>query len=251
MPVSFQLIQRTLQANVEDVYRLVEFDHVILGIAIDQLKALEERLGRSHGIDNPRLTAANTRRNLENVRQNDSLRPRFEIINNQCVVLIVSVFASAVAELYRSAIHYLATEGSNAKLNDEEIKFTIAEIINADANLSERIGNLMEEKKDISFQDMKSIGRAFSEYFEVKIEKNQCVNNIIMAQAGRHVIVHDGANINARLRNQIANARPRTVVPELPVGGKLLFQPDDLVEIGKSMLEYFQTLRTSVEEYLK
>lgn len=247
MNLSFQPIEVALKSNIEDVYHLAEFDHVILSMAIDQLRVLEQKLNKDHFIDNPQLTAANTRINLENIRANDSLRPRFEVINNQCVVLLVSLFASAVGDLYRSAIRVLAQSGKNSALNNEELKFTVGEIMAEESDLADRIGRLVEEKKDISFQDMKSIARAFGDYFDAKIEKDATVNNLILAQAGRHLIVHDGAIINDRFNKQIRNAVPRNVLSSISTEGKLLFTSAELKIIGNNMIEYFAILRSQVE----
>lgn len=246
-----QSIEQSFKSNIENVYRLADFDKAILDLTIGELHLLEKRLDKQHFIDNPKLTAASTRKVLENIRTNESLRPRFEIINNQCVVLLVSFFASAIGDLYRYSIRVLALSRQCQKLNDEEIKFTIGEIINEDADLRERIGRLMEEKKDVSFQDMKSIGRAFGEFFEVKIDKDEIVNNIIMAQAGRHVIVHEGASINDRLLKQVKNAQPRALFKNIPLTGQLLFQQADLKIIGDSMLDYFCELRDQVIQKFK
>ncbi len=204
--MSFAQIEASLKANVEDVYRLAEFDQVILDLAITQLKLLEQKLAKDHFIDNPSLTATNTRKSLENARTNDALRPRFEVINNQCVVLLVSLFASAIGELYREAILSLAKSGRSKKLNDESLDFSVTDVMADDFNPREQIGTLMQEKKDVSFQDMKSIGRAFSEFFGTEIPKDETVNNLILAQAGRHIIVHDGARINERFLRQIQAA---------------------------------------------
>jgi len=58
MTVSFHPIETNLKSNIDDIHWLAKFDHVILDIAISQLKELEKRLQNDHLIDNPRLTAA-------------------------------------------------------------------------------------------------------------------------------------------------------------------------------------------------
>lgn len=248
---SLSFVERGLRKNIDDTYMLADFDDVILKVAIGSLQTLEEKLKKAHFIDNPSLTASNARRSLENIRKNDSLRGQFEIINNQCVVLLVSLFSSAIGDLFRESIKALALSGASQKLNDEELKLTIAELVDPDFGISDRIGRLLEEKKDISFQDMRSISRAFSEYFSVEIPKDTDVNNIIMAQAGRHVIVHEGAGINERLRKQVKGAVPRTLMPVIPTSGKLLFDVTDLRVIGDSMFKYFCNLRGKVEESIE
>ena len=245
--MTFDPIEKSLANNIEGVYKLAEFDRVILDMAIDQLKVLEQRLNKDHFIDNPQLTATNTRTTLENIRTNDSLKSRFEIINNQCVVLLVSLFASAIGEMYRLAIVVQAITGKSTKLNEEELKFSVEEIVDEEFDIRSRVGQLIADKKGVSFQDMKSIGRSFKDFFEIDVKKDKIVNNIIMAQAGRHVIVHERAAINDRILRQVSGASPRSLMPTLPTNGKLLFSVEDLHIIGDSMLEYFHSLSSKLK----
>ena len=247
---TYSELQNTLNANIEDVYKLAEFDHLILDSAIRQLQSLEAKLNKEHFIDNPALTARNTRISLENIRTNDSLRLRFETINNQCVVLLVSLFASSLGDLFRSAITYSARSGYGKSIIEEELKLTVGELLSSDFDISDRIGYLIQDKKDISFQDMKSIGRAFRDYFEIEVERDEVVNNLIMAQAARHVIVHDGARINERLLSRVKSAFPRKLLPSLPSNGFIKIQEQDLRLIGGDMLRYFERVRFAVEAVL-
>jgi len=56
-----------------------------------------------------------------------------------------SVFASAVADLYRNGIKIFAQSGASPKLNNEELKISVEEIVSQDFDLYERIGYLLEE----------------------------------------------------------------------------------------------------------
>ncbi len=247
MEVSFALIETTLKKNVEDVKQLAEFDNVILDFSITAIRELQDKLSKI-GIDNPHLMASNTLTMLENVRSNESLRPKYETIFNQCVVLLVSVFASSVAELFRSAIDKLIDTGQSNELEGEEFKLSVRELEDFDYRLDGRIGQLVAEKNDISFQDMKSINRAFKKYFSISVEKDAITNNIIMAQAARNVIVHDAATCNDRLRKQVSGATPRDIKPDLSDIQRIQFDPDEIQLVGNSMLEYFSQLRKRVEE---
>jgi hypothetical protein len=244
-------IETTFVQNVKDVQQLVNFDRVILDFAISALEHLRVTLSRPpHNYNNPALIAANALQMLQNIRHNDSLRPQYQIIFNQGVVLLVSVFASAMGDMFRQGINELVKAGKSETIRKEELQLTIGELEDYGYDLSDRLGHLIAEKKDISFQDMKSIARALREYFSVEIAKDNTVNNIIFAQAARHIIVHDAAKVNERFLRQIQNATPRDVKPNPQLGDAIRFETDELTQIGNSMLSYFSTVRGKLEKQL-
>lgn len=80
------------------------------------------------------------------------------------------------------------------------MKLTAAELLELTESPNDSsIATLFIDKKDLSFQDMQAISRAFKDYISVEITKNKTVNNIIPAQACRNVIVHAGGKITNRL----------------------------------------------------
>lgn len=247
MGVTFQQTEAALKKNVEDVRRLMNFDRVILDFSIKALADLQEKLTKQHDIKNPALLANNALQMLKGVRKNDSLRSKYQVIFNQCIVLLVSVFASATGELFRNGINALVKTGKSEDLRKEELRFTVGELEDMGYDLTESLGRLLAEKKDISFQDMKSIGRAFREHFAIEIPKDRSVNNIIFAQACRHIIVHDAAKVNDRFLKQIAGAIPRDINSVPAVGETIQFDTNEIDLVAESMLLYFSDLRKKVE----
>lgn len=244
--MEYQDIETTFRENVEDIFKLMSFDRVILDFAIRGLEDLQEKLRKSHHIDNPRLLAENTLQMLRNIRKNDSLRPKYQVIYNQCIVLLVSVFASSIADMFRKGINDLAEKGDSSQLRNEELKISVSQLLEFDGEIKEYLGNLVAEKNDLSFQDMKSIGRAFKTYFGFTVEKDKDVNNIIMAQAGRHVIVHDSARINERVIRQVSGANPRELKPNLS-GKTLEFNSEEVELVADSMLKYLVGIREKIQ----
>ncbi|HMM21814.1 MAG TPA: hypothetical protein PKA10_13935 [Selenomonadales bacterium] len=227
-------VQHNFQSNVLLVYDLMNFDETILNFGIDSLKDLISRQ-KKFNITNPLATAESTLRNFENIRQNGSLRPKYNEIFNQCVVLLVSYFSSAIGDIFKVALTQKINQGMDDNLAKEEIKVTLAELQNCS---SEMLGELVVLKKEISFQDMQSIRRVFQTYLDIDIEKDQNVNNIITGQACRHVIVHSGAIIDKRLIKQISQATPRDIKPEIKTGEKIQFDPEEIKIVGESMKRY-------------
>jgi hypothetical protein len=76
--------------HVSAVRNLMNFDRDVLQFAIDVIKPLPERLKRQ-GIDNPEMTGERALQVLVGIRNNDSLRSRYQAIFNQALVLLVFV----------------------------------------------------------------------------------------------------------------------------------------------------------------
>jgi hypothetical protein len=225
--------------NVAGVAKLIHFDREILDIAVGQVEELHTRL-LSAGFDNAALNAEKTLTLLSSVRRNDSLRNRYSVIFNQAVVLLVSYFGSAVEDLFKLGVTKRLDRDEDSNLLKEELRLTIREIRERGWNLRESAADLLVEKKDLSFQDMQAIRRAFHEYLGIEIERDKVVNNIILAQACRHVIVHSGGVVTSRLIRQIQGAVPRDLKLTLTEGEPVQFEPQEIEVVSGNMTMYVE-----------
>ena len=223
------------------------FDRVVLDVAISALESLRGRL-HDKGIDNPRLTAEGTLASLKAVRQNDSLRPEYETIFNQALVLLVSYFASAVHDVFRRAIAVAVEQEGKSPLLREELKLTIADLKEVRRDFTSVVPELLIQSKDVSFQDMQSISRSFKSYLGIHIDRDSDVNDIILGQGCRHVIVHTGGIVDDKLIRQLRDANPRSVQKDLKVGSMIQFQPAEVSAISKSMARYVDLLHQKVKD---
>jgi hypothetical protein len=96
----------------------------------------------------------------------------------------------------------------------------------------------------------KSIGRAFDQYLGFKPQRNNHVNNIILAQACRHAIVHNGSKADVKLLKQIADAKPRDLKQTLSSDQKIQFEPSEIKLIGESMKHYMRALGVGLRKQL-
>lgn len=250
MKTRLEKLEKTFFENVSDVHKLMNFDRDVLGFAITNLQDLSTRLKNSYQIDNPNLLADNTLKSLENIRKNDSLRPRYQVIFNQAIVLLVSYFGSTIEDIFKAGIDALLEQQADSDLLHEEIKLSFREIKDANWHLRDIAADLLVEKKDLSFQDMQAISRTFKTYLGVSIEKDVNVHNIILAQACRHVIVHAGGIASDRLVRQISNASPRELKTAISKGEHIQFTPMEVETVSKSMTAYVKSLALKVQESL-
>lgn len=232
-------VQASFEANIQSVKALVNFDRVILDLCISHLKELALKLEKLHQIDNPSLTAKNTIQAMNAIREHDTLRDKYQTIFNQALVLLVSYFGSAIHQIFRATLAHYVNKKADTRIQKEELRLTVEELKCHGFDLNAQIANIIITKKDYKFQDMQSINRAFEECYNYKPVHDQNVDNIIFAQASRHVIVHAGGLADERFIRQIKAASNRALRSTVSVGDQIQFLPDEINLVAESMRAYF------------
>jgi hypothetical protein len=231
---SFQGTAEAFAQNAQEVERLLTFDRLIIDVAVEGLKHIEAALEEKN-INSVVHVVRNRARLLSNIAESQSLQPYYAAMFNQCVVLLVSYFGAATHTLFRQGVSAALAAGATVSAASEELKVSWRAVAQAEGDREAMFADLLIAQHDISFQDMQSIRRAFEKHLGVPIERTEGANNIIMGQAGRHVIVHAGGVIDAKLVRQVTGAQPRELLPELAVGARLRFQPSDVRLLADSM----------------
>lgn len=242
-------IVSTFERNIESVESLLNFDRKVLDMAIESIQDLHTYLVENRGISADLYNGQRTLDILKGIRNHDSLKSKYEAINNQAIVLLVSYFGSAVADIFRRASKIAVNTHNDERVLGEELKFKLEELLNLKSSLGDSIGELLITKNNISFQDMKSIQREFKKYFGIKIDKDINVNNIILGQACRHSIAHEAAKVNARVMNQVRGAKPRELKENISEGEVIEFTQAEIKIVSESMLNYVKSLNQQVSEY--
>jgi len=240
-------VTEAFRKHVDSVDRLMNFDRDVLEFAIQAIGDLQTRLVQHHELQNPHLTAGRTLEILKGYRAHDSLRPRYKTIFNQALVLLVSYFGASVHDVFRKGIAAELQRDSDSTLLREQFRLSFRDLKDYDFQLRDVAPDLLVQAKDISFQDMQSIYRAFKEYLDIRIERDQTVNEIIVAQGCRHVIVHAGGAVSDRLLRQISGATPRTLKRDLIAGDLVEFSVDEVSSVANSMISYLERLEAQVE----
>jgi hypothetical protein len=237
----------TFQTAVGAVEQLLEFGNVIIDMAVDGLKTLEAQL-EERNLHSAVQLVKNKATVLSNIKRGDSLRPQYEAMFSQCVVLLVSHFGSAVHDVFRRAVQDALREGLSVPAAAEELKVSWDGIAKTDAPPEALFADLLVAQNDISFQDMQSITRAFKKHLRVAIERDTDTNNIILGQAARHSIVHSGSRIDKRMARQIADAVPRELMKDATLGLPISFTPAQVRMLAESMSRYLDRLVEQVEK---
>lgn len=233
--------------QLDRVEEIVEFDRQYLEEAIKALNDQKEALEKIgvHNSDHHPDAAISI---LQALIRSGPEQLKYQSVFNQCLVLQVSYFASAVSSIFNSGLtHYLASPGLlNDSIKKMELKFTLGELMDFGYDLSLDIGRVVSNKSGVSFQDMQSIARGFSKFFDIDIEKDEDVENIIASQAFRHAIVHNGEIVDSKCIRQLQATPKRNFVEKIKENDRIVISHDDLNVVKKSMMNYVKKLKSNL-----
>lgn len=205
------------------------------------VEGLHEKLRDRFADD--RLNGQRALETIRGIRQNESVRAKYQAIYNQAVVLLVSHFASALGDLFRQAVtENLLSDYPAKALLEEEFKLTVGELKERDWVLSGAIPDLLVAKYDFTFQDMGATVRAFSSYTMLKPQQGVRMNNIIAAQACRNSIVHAGGKVSEKTIRQLRNINPRVIKPNLVAGETIYFSLAEVDYVRDEMTAFIESL---------
>lgn len=247
-----QSIVEAFEANLESVTRLSNFD----GIVIDFVSAsilkrdryLKEAL-KSRETNYPeRFSGARIVKQLEKLRENEALRPEYSLIFNQCIVLLVSYFASSLHDLFRYFFQMRVESENAGKILKEGLKVSFGQLQELDWDVKSNAADLFLTSQDISFQDMKSVYRSFNQWLGFGRERDVVTDRIIVAQAARHCIVHAGGVASERTIGQIRGCVCDDVLPGMETGSAIATSPSDISTVSQAMKTYIKELRLGLLE---
>ena len=200
----------------------MSFDNILLDFCIVQIEQLNERIKNNNEIKitNVYFLPETTLKELKLIKQHESFKIQYESIYNQCLVLLVSYFTSTVKDLFRDVLQYYSDKKKESlKSINAELKFTFEELESYGFDLSKSVGNIIIKKKNLTFQD-----------------------NIILAQAARHAIVHSLSIADEKFMNQISQSQARTLKKNISMNDELKFSPNEIEVIMSDMREFLKRI---------
>lgn len=243
----------THSANQNQVKELIGFDRLILDHCIQAILNLQARLVANERVQlSSRLLPETTIIELRSIRKHDSMRPQYAHMYNQCLVLSVSYFISALRSVFVRAVDHACCCCPELLLaSKEDIRFTFEELREREFNLTDHLGELIVLKKDLSFQNMQHALKAFKDFLGVEIETNPELDTVIYGLAARHVIVHNLAKVDERFMALVKHAPQRKMGQGVVVGSDLNFQPDDVLVVQDCMRATLYALAKGVDERIQ
>lgn len=229
----------SFRTNVAQVREILEIDKLLLGIPIHLLESVQQAQDKSKTpIQNPRMRVDKALQILRTLRDHDSVAPHLQVVRNQSLVLIVSHFTSAIRAIFIDRLAAALRAEPRPKVADEAFSISASEILDLGPDQPNGLAEAIVRKKNVSFQDMKSIARAFGDMLHVTVARTEGVNDIIVSQACRHAIVHNGGVVDERLMRQIRDTDRKRLQPRLIVGQPITLTDDEVLRAATSMEEY-------------
>jgi hypothetical protein len=226
--------------NAKSVLELLDFDRDIITVAVDGLRSAADEVEGRHNMHSVANLLRNRAASLDRISDSDSLRPKYATMFNQCVVLLVSYFDSALHDVFHSGVIHALRSNLDVPVRTAKLELSWRTLEQGEDQRERIFADLLVAQKDISFQDMQSAVRAFKESLSVVLERTDHTDNVVLGQAARHVIVHAGSVVDERMVRQVSGASRRTLKHQLGVGDPLRFMPDEVREIATSMSRYLQ-----------
>lgn len=225
-------------SNLAGVLDLLSFDETLCSLVISSLEKLKD--SASQLVFQKKIE--NLISSFGAVHEARSLRPKFEAINNQCVVLLVSYFGSTLQELFLCYLRERLLSDAPYQMDSKEIKVTIYELRKLLKESGGLLPELVLESEAISFQDMRTIVEGFRKYFAIEVTRSCDMENILFAQAARHAIVHNGCVVDGKMVKQLRSANLRQIRPTIKVLEKICFTQDEVKLIAQSMKNFLKAL---------
>jgi len=230
---SLQEIELLFERNLQSVDELIRFDKLVLDTCIDGLQRLNEKLKRGpFTINNPSYLAENTLKTIQNIRTNDSLTAKYLSMFNSCVVLQVSYFSSVLDDIFRHTAAGILADATQTALDFEALR----------------------RKNDTNFQNMQATTRAYKNFLNIDIKKDNLYNTIIIAQSARHAIVHALGLANETFIRQAELAKPRDIKHDFKLNQQLYFSVSELEYVKLAMLQFVSAICNTIKgryPYLK
>lgn len=247
--------------GLEKVRSLLSFDEEVLSVSIEHLENLVRpwSISRQPEIKAKAQGLQAVIQTLKNSRNEGRLKPKFQIIANQGVVLLVSYFSAALFNLFRRNVVWSLIVGlANEQSQDFEVKVQAKRLSQTMDRLE--IGGLIAEKQGYSFQNMEDICKAFESHFGVALRdkdlpKNSPIiitrNNVQLALACRNVIVHQGTVIDEKFIRQLKNANPRTLLSKIKKQEAVNFTFAEVNVVAEEMKKLLEYISTDLQNRLK
>ena len=237
------------EAQLVKISKMLELDKDVISEAIKQLAELKEGMIKADFGNHHHYPTA-TIDLLEGLIRSGANRNKYISLFNQSIVLSVSYFSSTISAIFCDSLwNYLnTTKAFPNKLKKKSVKFSLAELYELNFGFSNELGRMVSRKDNISFQDTKSIKEAFNDYFNVEIQRDKNVDNIIAALSLRHAIAHNSEIIDEKCYNMLEIATNREFILQPKKDSQIKINGEELDIIMNSMKIYITSLVEQLEQ---
>lgn len=188
-------------SRIEDITNIEGVNQELVEIFKNNLATIEKDIqatGQFGGLLNKIKTQ---KKMLDQVKLLSQLKPKYEILREQSVVLVVGAFEVFISDIFREIANhdpgYFVWPEKDKKISIGIESFTPTFTL-GDAIIA-HLAN-----KQFSFQDLKSMLRAVKDYLGVEFDVSDDIRkNIIFGTSCRHIIVHNISIVDKQFLLQI------------------------------------------------
>ena len=215
---------KNYQSSIDKIDKLVSTPVIIKQGALGALDtALEESLNHS-----AKTVLLNARQSLKNIKDS-SINDNFKIIYSQMLILAVSALEATLKQYFVNACSIL----SNINLENERlksIKITALDLAVHKLKYTQDFGQLILDKENSSFQDLKSIKKTFRDYLSKSINlESDDEKKIAFYLECRHILVHRGGKVDQKFIDSTSSFQAN--LKEYKLGQNIEFSQDDWKQI--------------------
>ncbi len=233
-------VHKAFVSNLEKTVKISELYDLIIEVAAKSIKSLgllRSKMGGDAGKNQIDM--------LSKLKDNPQIKEVLPVVSGQQVVLFVSSFESYLKELAKligdDHIGLIAwPEKSSGKID-------LTVLSGRSVTMGDLVLAILEQH-DINFQDLKSTKRFFEEYIGINLEiDEQYEQNIILAAAIRHSIVHSGGIADDKFVKQIRNL-PDSVRKRYKHNRSIEIDGLDISTFRDSFINFSQALKDGLNK---
>lgn len=235
----FDSIFESFNQRSESLISLIDLDKDIVDHALDILTGIQ---------NDPAITSSylitklkNAYKTIGNIKDTPSLVERNNVLLLQTVVLLVSNFEKYFKDLFK-----LILDKNPSLLRFKEVKIDLSLLENPQLSLEDIIFEKVMANGQISFQDLKSTKRFLRENLKLDLQLDEITQqdqNIIEAQALRHLIIHQDATVDQQFLTQLKIA---DIKKDYRVKEKVVISKEQIKDFNQAMLDLVTFINTQI-----
>lgn len=226
--------------NLSSATSITELNQKILDITVGAIQSLGHVPGKFGG-----NAARNQIDAISKLSGGEEIEPIMKVVYGQQIVLYISAFETYLKDLTRALGNSYITifnwnEGE--KLTVETKDLIKNKVTTGDMVLSAIL------KKDTNFQDLQSIKRFFSNYFDIDLGLEEDIEQAyILATAMRHVIVHSNGKVDSDFLYQIRKL-PKATVEVFKIDEYLPITQVDVSTTHDALMNMYAEVEASINK---
>lgn len=253
-------LEASFQERLSQIFELSRLPLNILDIVKGPMDLIDTNLDEISGFNTTKTKIRNQTALVRNLSKNKTLQSQFEIFNSQIVVLMVGALEAHLYDIVKAIGDnnpelFVFDNGSGGK--SKIIKFE-SSLLDEKTSVGEIMRHYFKEQDGgVSFQDIQSIVRFFSEKLTCDLDIIDYQDVLVFGTAARNVTVHNNQIIDRRFLTQIRDTvhidaeiedEEGKKVKRFSDGVRLSITQNDISAIKEALLSLVSEISSKIRE---